>query len=185
MRSVNFTFAGNVGKVQNLENVVRGFGIFVKSNPDVWLNIIGDGSFLSELKNIVDRNHIENVNFTGRKPLSEMSDYYEASDVLVLSLKDVPLYEIMIPSKFQAYLSSCKPIYAVFRGEVSNLVNNYNLGIVAKPDDINDIARGFQKWLDLPSEDLVMFSNNASQLLSSVFNRDKLIEKINSIHWGK
>lgn len=182
---LNFTFAGNVGKVQNLENVVRGFGIFVKSNPDVWLNIIGDGSFLSELKNIVDRNHIENVNFTGRKPLSEMSDYYEASDVLVLSLKDVPLYEIMIPSKFQAYLSSCKPIYAVFRGEVSNLVNNYNLGIVAKPDDINDIARGFQKWLDLPSEDLVMLSNNASQLLSSVFNRDKLIEKINSIHWGK
>ena len=180
---LNFTFAGNIGKVQNLENVVRGFGLFVKDYPDVWLNIIGEGSFLQELKEIVDKENISNVNFTGRKPLEEMSDYYHASDVLVLSLKDVPLYEIMIPSKFQAYLVTCKPIYAIFKGEIRNLVVNNGLGVVANPGDINDIANGFRKWLEIDLECLETMSCHVSKLLSEVFCREKLIGKINLIHW--
>ena len=174
-----------------MENVVRGFGLFVKDYPDVWLNIIGDGSFLQELKEIVDKENISNVNFTGRKPLEEMSDYYHASDVLVLSLKDVPLYEIMIPSKFQAYLVTCKPIYAIFKGEIRNLVVNNGLGVVANPGDINDIANGFRKWLEIDLECLLeidlecleTMSCHVSKLLSEVFCREKLIGKINLIHW--
>nr|MDA3824087.1 glycosyltransferase family 4 protein [Bacteroidales bacterium] len=42
----NFTFAGNIGKVQNLENVIRGFAPLAKSNDRINLNIIGDGSNL-------------------------------------------------------------------------------------------------------------------------------------------
>ena len=66
--------------------------------------------------------------FTGRKPLSEMSDYYKAGDALIISLKDVPLYETMMPSKFQAYLATGKPIYAIFNGEVRNIVEKYQIG---------------------------------------------------------
>lgn len=94
------------------------FGRFVTGHPDVWLNIIGYGSYLSELRSFVEWEGIPNVNFTGCKPLEEMSDYYEASDVLIISLKNVPLYEIMIPSKFQAYLTIRKPMFAIFNGEV-------------------------------------------------------------------
>ena len=39
-------------KVQNLENVIRGFALAVKSN-DLKLNIIGDGSNMEALKRIV------------------------------------------------------------------------------------------------------------------------------------
>src|SRR5690606_40276263 len=53
---------------------------------------------------------LSNVNFTGRKPVHTMPNYFAASDVLLISLVDVPLYEIMIPSKFQTYLTAKKPI---------------------------------------------------------------------------
>lgn len=181
----NFTFAGNIGKVQNLDNVVKGFGLFVKQNPTAYLNIIGDGSYLNELKDLVRDENIQNVNFTGRKPLSEMSDYYAASDVLIISLKNVPLYEIMIPSKFQAYLMTQKPIYAIMSGEVRKVVERYEIGFGALPDNIEDIARGFLRFLGLSSAEKERMSQSATTLLSNVFNRQQIIEKINSYVWDR
>ena len=179
----NFTFAGNIGKVQNLENIVLGFSRCSKKHSDVFLNIIGDGSYMTGLKNLVDREGICNVNFTGRKPLSEMSDYYEASDVLIISLKDTPLYEIMIPSKFQAYLTTHKPIFAVFKGEVKRMVEEYQLGIVAHPSDIEEISGGFEKFLNSSKEQMEGFAEHSSYLLDTVFDRNKIIEIINTLFW--
>ena len=179
----NFTFAGNIGKVQNLDNVVLGFKSFVKTYPNVWLNIIGDGSYLSELKQLVKTEQIPNINFTGRVPLSKMSDYYEASDVLLLSLKDVPLYRVMIPSKFQTYLSTGKPIYAIFKGEVRDIVEKNNIGYGAVPDDISEIAHGFKKFLDLSENENKTMAMNAINLSSSTFSKDHIINHINSILW--
>lgn len=181
--SFNFTFAGNIGKVQNLDNVVRGFGLFVKNNPDASLNIIGDGSYLNELKEIVGNENIANVNFTGRIPLVEMSDYYQASDVLIISLKNVPLYEIMIPSKFQAYLTTQKPIFAIFNGEVRKMVEQYQIGYGAAPDDIEDIAKVFSTFLKLSTDEKRIMSEFAASLLNSTFNKKQIVEKINSRIW--
>jgi len=88
----NFTFAGNIGKVQNLENVIRGFALASKSNNQIKLNIIGDGSNLENLKNIVKEENIGNVFFWGRRPLKEMPKWFEGSDVLVISLMDKPYF---------------------------------------------------------------------------------------------
>lgn len=177
----NFTFAGNVGQVQNLESVIEGFGKFVVNHSDVCLNIIGDGSFLPDLKEYVKVRNIPQINFTGRKKISEMSDYYEASDVLILSLKDVPLYEIMIPSKFQAYLATGKPIFAIMKGEVACLVKSYGLGITANPSDTDDIAKGFESILSFSRDDFMDIEKKADSLLTTVFDRGLIIKKINSI----
>ena len=179
----NFTFAGNIGKVQNLENVVKGFGKFVEAYPKVCLNIIGDGSFLKELKAIVQAESIRNVNLTGRIPLKDMSDYYQASDVLIISLKDVPVYEIMIPSKFQAYLSTGKPIYAIFKGEEADLVRRNDIGLIAHPSDIDSIAQGFANFMKLSDEERQRMSDNAARLSEEVFGKRKIVEKINRIVW--
>ena len=139
---------------------------------------------MQELKKIVKDRNISNVNFTGRKQLSEMSDFYEASDALIISLKDVPLYEIMIPSKFQAYLTTKKPIFSVFKGEVSSLVKKYQIGLTAHPSDIEDIANGFEKFVQLSDEDRILYSKNSAKLLDSVFDRKKIISRINSLFWN-
>ncbi|BEG97888.1 glycosyltransferase family 4 protein [Bacteroides sedimenti] len=179
----NFTFAGNIGKVQNLDNIVRGFNYFVKENPSSYLNIIGDGSYLNELKEIVEQEKIPNVNFTGRIPLKDMSDYYKASDVLIISLVDVPLYERMIPSKFQAYLTTAKPIYSIFKGEVSHIVDKYEIGYTAHPSDVEDIAQGFSKFKELSEEELSIISERSQYLSDSVFNRERIISNINNNVW--
>ena len=180
----NFTFAGNIGKVQNLDNVVLGFGEFVKTHPHAWLNIIGNGSFLEELKLLIKQQAIPNVNCTGRIPMAEMADYYEASDVLIISLIDVPLYETMVPSKFQAYLAAGKPIFAIFNGEIRIMVEKYGLGLGAKPTDVRDIATGYAEFVHLSPEEFAAMINNCTKLHEEMYNREKIIEKLNTIFWA-
>ena len=176
--SFNFTFAGNIGKVQNLENVIRGFALVTESHDQIRLNIIGDGSNLETLKTIVKEENIENVYFWGRKPLKEMPRWFEGSDVLIISLIDEPIFSLTVPAKFQAYLASGKPIYCVMKGEVHDLVINNKIGFVSQPNDINDIKAGFEKFLNVPKKELQSFGNNMKSLLYNEFNRNKIIQEM-------
>ena len=182
-KGFNFTFAGNVGKVQNLDNVVRGFKGVIEKHPNAYLNIIGDGSFLEELKNICTAEKIDNLNFTGRKPVNTMPNYFAASDVLLISLVDVPLYEIMIPSKFQTYLTAKKPIFAVMKGEVANLLTEYDLGISARPGSIKAIEEGFIKLLNFPNTKMNEFSVNSAELLNDSFDELKIKSQLENLFW--
>ena len=174
----NFTFAGNIGKVQNLENVISGFALAAKFNGRIKLNIIGDGSNLETLKNIVKEKNVANVYFWGRKPLREMPRWFEASDVLIISLIDEPIFSLTVPAKFQAYLASGKPIYCVMNGEVADLVTNNKIGFVVQPDDINDIQLGFEKFLNTPKKEIKSFGDNMRLLVNNEFERNKIIQQM-------
>ena len=174
----NFTFTGNIGKVQNLENVIRGFACIVRNNHQINLNIVGDGSNLENLKGIVRQENIENVFFWGRQPLGEMSNWFEGSDVLVISLIDKPIFSLTVPAKFQVYLASGKPIYCVMKGETADLVINNKIGFITQPDDINDIKLGFERFLKVSKQELESFKVNAKLLLRREFNREQIIQKM-------
>ena len=180
----NFSFAGNIGKVQNLDFVVRGFKNVVTDYPGAYLNIIGDGSYLETLKGICKTEQIANVNFTGRQPLQAMPSYFAASDVLLISLVDVPLYEIMIPSKFQTYLTAKKPIYAIMKGEVSNMVINEHIGVSALPSDVLAIEKGFITFLKASEDALDVMSNNSETLLQTHFSAVKTKAYLNTLFWN-
>lgn len=174
----NFTFAGNIGTVQNLENVIRGFALVAKSNDKIKLNIVGDGSNLEALKNIVKEENIANVYFWGRRPLKEMPRWFEGSDVLIISLIDEPIFSLTIPAKFQAYLASGKPIYCVMKGEVADLVINNKIGFVSQPNNIDDIKAGFEKFVNTSKKELKSFGNNMKSLLCNEFDRNKIIQQM-------
>lgn len=177
----NFTFTGNIGKVQNLDNVIRAFAPINHEFKNAYLNIVGDGSYLESLKQLVQEEQITNVHFTGRKPLYEMSGYFEASDVLIISLVDAPIYRLTIPSKFQAYLTASKPIFCVMDGEVSDLVSENQLGYTATPSDINAITNGYRLFLNNRTKDT--FSKNAKDLLTTSFNRNSRVKQLTHLFW--
>jgi glycosyltransferase involved in cell wall biosynthesis len=172
----NFTFAGKIGKLQNLENVILGFKLFLRQGIDARLNIIGDGSHLENLKKLVDEEKIPQVIFLGRKHPDEMYSYFEASDVLVISLKE----SLTIPSKFQTYLACNKPIFAVMNGDVANLVKQYKVGITALPSDINSIAEGFRKSIKFAEKEKDI-KTKTEHFLKTEFSKDKIVTEMTNI----
>ena len=177
----NFTFAGNVGKVQNLENVILGFKRVALKYDNVFLNIVGDGSNLTKLKEMAIKNNIRNVCFYGRRPLTEMPSLFNSSDVLIISLASADIFKLTIPSKFQAYLKSNKPIMGIIDGELKNMINKYKLGKVAHPDSVNEIGEVFEEFILEDKEMLKKIGSNAKQIDEELFNREVLVKKISAI----
>ena len=62
-----------------------------------------------------------------------MSRLYALADVLLVHLKDDPLFRITIPHKTLAYLATGKPILAAVSGDVAELVTGEGVGVTCPP----------------------------------------------------
>ena len=176
---IHFTFAGNVGTVQNLENVILAFGkIGTQYLEKAQLNIIGDGSYLDTLKSIVVKNKIDNIIFLGRKPREEIYRYLEASDFLIVSLIDKAIFSLTVPAKTQTYISAKKPILAIVNGEASNIIKENNLGFCSEPSDISTITQNFIKAINLDDSEKEAFTKNCDVLTQTVFDKNKIIDNL-------
>jgi glycosyltransferase involved in cell wall biosynthesis len=173
----HFTFAGNIGKVQNLENIINAFCLLSSEYQEKsQLNIIGDGSNLNNLKLLTNNN--PNIIFHGKKPRSDMASYYKASDFLIISLIDKPIFSVTVPAKTQTYIAAKKPILAIINGDTASIIQDNNLGLCADPSKIDAIATMFQRCMDMGQEERQSFSKENDRLLATIFNKDKTIDRL-------
>jgi len=183
---VQFTFAGNVGKVQNLDNIIKAFGLLSDTDlQKAQLNIIGDGSHLENLKELVHNNNIPNVIFWGRQPRDEMYKYFKGSDFLIVSLIDEPIFELTVPAKTQTYIAAGKPILAVISGDAADIIRDNNLGYTAQPDNIDDIKNAFIQCINTSKEEINNFTQNCEHLTQTTFNREKIIDSLLQLMTGQ
>lgn len=171
---LNFTFAGNIGTVQNLEIIVNAFG---KMKGNFILNIIGDGANLNKLKSIVSKKLYNNIIFWGRKPINEISSWLSSSDILIISLKDKDNFNLTVPAKFQAYLGAKKPIFCIIKGETSRIVAKYNLGLSSDPNSIEEIQSSIKKFISFNKNDLKTFAAKSQFLINNTYDFSSIMLK--------
>ena len=175
--ATHFTFAGNIGKVQNLENIINAFCLLSNECQEKsQLNIIGDGSNLDNLKLLTNNNL--NIVFHGKKPRSDMASYYKASDFLIISLIDKPIFSVTVPAKTQTYIAAKKPILAIINGDTASIIQDNNLGLCANPSKIDAITAMFQKCVDMSQTERKKFTDENERLLTTTFNKEKSIDKL-------
>jgi len=178
-QKVHFTFAGNIGKVQNLENIIDAFLLLSdECQKKAQLNIVGDGSNLVNLKKISNDN--PNIIFHGKQKREDMAKFYKASDFLIVSLIDKPIFSVTIPAKTQTYIAAKKPILAIINGDVADIVNDNNLGVCADPSNEGLIKEAFEKCIDMPENEKSKFIINNTKLLETTFNKDSVINNLTS-----
>jgi len=176
---VQFTFAGNIGKVQNLEKIIMAFCTVKQTINKAQLNIIGEGSNLNNLKKIACSN--QNVVFHGKKRRENMSMFYKGSDFLIVSLTDEPIFALTVPAKTQTYIAAKKPIIAVIRGDTADIIRENNLGICANPSSISSIRKVFETCINMTKDEQIKFTKNSDEVLKKHFNKDSTISKITNI----
>ena len=176
----HFTFAGNIGKMQNLENIIIAFlSLSIKYKDRAQLNIIGDGSNLDSLRLLA--NNASNIIFHGKKLRSSMASYYNASDFLIVSLIDEPIFSVTVPAKTQTYIAAKKPILAIINGDTANLVEEHNLGLCADPSDSESIKSVLEMCVDMDASERNSFTSNNDDLLATIFNKEKTINSLLNI----
>lgn len=179
---IHFTFAGNIGSVQNLENIIGAFG---KLNYEylrkAQLNIVGDGSNLEKLKNIAKEKEYKNIIFWGRKSREEIYRYLEASDYLIVSLVDKEIFSLTVPAKTQTYIATGKPIIAIINGEAANIIKENKLGIIVNPSSIDEIKNIFEISIVKDESERLSYSKNCELLTNTIFNKKIIINNLLSL----
>ncbi len=175
----HFTFAGNIGKVQNLDTIIDAFlNLDDQELSKAQLNIIGDGSHLESLMLKTTAN---NIVFHGRKPREDMIKYYKASDFLIVSLIDKPIFSLTVPAKTQTYIAAKKPLMGFINGEAAKVISENNLGYTSSPSETNAITNVMKKAINSTKEERAEFIKNSQELLDTVFNKEKIIDKMTNL----
>lgn len=141
---IDLMFAGNIGKAQSLETVIRA-AKDVKRDDVRW-HIVGDGKELDNLKKMAVG--MENVLFYGRKPLEEMPEYYKKADAMLVTLMKDDVISLTLPGKVQSYMAAGKPILCAADGEAKLTVEDAECGFAVGAEDYLGLARAVEQFAD-------------------------------------
>ncbi|KAA0947514.1 glycosyltransferase family 4 protein [Pseudomonas sp. ANT_H14] len=153
-RGGEFCYAGNIGAAQSLSAVIDAFSRF--SEASVSLRLIGEGVEKEKLESYAVEIGAKNVFFSGYIQAAKVGIELARADVLVVHLRDDPLFKITIPSKTQAYLNSGKPILMAVGGEANQIILNAEAGVCASPENADEIAHAIQELISLREQWPVM-----------------------------
>ena len=156
-------FAGNIGKAQDMDAVLEAARLLQTENSAIRIMLLGGGVEVPRLKEAAEMQHIANVSFLPRVPMSQASIILAQADVLLVHLKDDPLFRITIPAKTQAYMAAGKAIVMAVAGDASRLVMDGDAGICALPSNARSIADAIQKLAALPRDDLRKMGRNGRE----------------------
>jgi colanic acid biosynthesis glycosyl transferase WcaI len=146
----NVVFAGNMGPAQDLDTVLRAARLVAVSHPAVQFVLVGGGLDTERLKTAVVAEGLANVIFLPRRPPSAIGAVLAAADVLLVHLRDNPLFAITIPSKTQAYLAAGRPVLMAVRGDATDLVREAQAGLTCEPGNAEQLAATVRAFVALP-----------------------------------
>ncbi len=134
VRPFTILFAGNMGKAQGLDVVLKAAELLQREGSTVRFALIGGGVERGHLKQRIDDLQLHNVDFHEPLHPSKMGEVFANADALLVHLRADPLFEITIPSKIQAYLAIGRPVILGVRGDAADMVRDAKAGVSFDPD---------------------------------------------------
>jgi glycosyltransferase involved in cell wall biosynthesis len=131
----NVLFAGTMGTQQGLASVLAAARLCVVGLPRVQFIFVGGGTERESLQQGAKQMGLSNVVFLPRQRPENMGPLLAAADVLLVHLRDLPLFSITIPSKTSAYLAAGRPILMAVRGDAADLVRQSGSGLFCEPEN--------------------------------------------------
>ena len=136
-------YAGNIGRFQGLENVLRAFSLI--KNSDVELILLGDGILKSKLLKLSKKLNT-NVRFINQIDHQSAKELIREADIGLVPLSE-NLYKYAYPSKTMTYLEQGVPIIALIEKEsdLAKIINSKKCGFVVSLKEHKKLANLIEK----------------------------------------
>ena len=171
-------FAGNIGEAQDFENILKAADA-LRDNKRIKFIILGDGRKKVWVENYCKINNLEDTFIClGRFPIEAMPSFFEKSDVMLLSLKDEPTFNMTLPAKAQAYMMSGKPIIGMVNGEGKNLINEAKCGLCVDAGDYVALSESIKSLCEMNSIQLKKLGENGKQYALANFDKSILLNRL-------
>lgn len=175
----NIVFAGTMGVLQALDSVIDVARLIEKELSDVQFTFVGGGTQVEQLKS--QSASLTNVQFLPQKPQSEIGEVLSNADVLLVHLKDDPVFEITVPSKIQAYLYAGRPILCGVRGDAAELVRKSGAGISFEPQDIDSLANAIRIMRGMQASELARMGSAGRKFYNDQLSFEAGVDQIEAV----
>lgn len=152
------TFAGTMGKMQSLSHVIQAAKDLGEIDAKIQFVFIGGGVEVDSLRLLSA--DMKNVAFFSRIEPDQIGKVYAQSDVLLVHLKDDPIFKVTIPSKVQSYMYASKPILIGVLGDAAKLVEDAGAGVGFEPENIESLKKAIMALRKLPPDQLQKMGQN-------------------------
>lgn len=176
----NFVFAGNIGKAQSVETIIKAANI-VKENKKIKIYIVGDGSTLNKCKELAKKLNLNNIEFCGRKKATEIQEYYDMADAMIVTLSKDKFASKTLPGKVQTCMATGNAIIAAADGETKNIINKAKCGLCADAEDYNELAKHIEEFTRLSREERKQLRENSYTYYQKNYLKENFINKLQEI----
>lgn len=174
-------FAGNIGEAQDLEHIMKA-ALELREHKNIKFIFVGDGRKMPFVREFLEEYKLqETVHLIGRFPVEAMASFFNKAEVMLVTLKDDPIFNLTIPAKVQAYMSASKPIVAMLNGEGAENILDSESGFVVNASDYKGLATTILMTYELPNEELIRLGNNARKYYEKYFRMNQCISNLETI----
>lgn len=178
-KCIKILFAGNIGKAQSFDTLVRTARKIKKNNIKIIFEIIGEGSMKRWLINKVSKYELNDfIKVKNHMHQNKLNKYLVSADALLIMLKKGDALSATIPAKFQTYLSFGKPLIVSADGILSNLVKKNNLGYVSDAENSLKLYKSILTLAKSPNNKIKKIKDNCLRFFIKNFEIKKNCQKL-------
>ncbi len=170
-------FAGNIGNAQSMETIVEA-SLILQKYSDIKIVVVGSGSKLDWVFEQKKLKNLDNLHLEGHFPIDVMPSIMRSASVLLVSLKDNPIFELTVPNKIQAYLAIGKPIVASLNGEGARIVVESGAGLAVPAEDAQALANAILILYKMSENKLAAMADNGRKYFKKNFDEHVLMTKL-------
>jgi glycosyltransferase involved in cell wall biosynthesis len=171
-------FAGNIGAAQDFETIVAAADK-LRDERDIHWIIIGDGRAQRWVEQEIERRGLRaTVHLLGRHPVQSMPRFFALADVMLVTLKEDPVFALTVPSKVQSYFACGRPVLAALDGEGARVIQEAGAGIAVKTGDPTALADAVMRFCRMPVPEREAMGRRGADYFARNFERSLLISQL-------
>lgn len=169
-------YMGTLGLAHGLVTVVDAAEKLAHEKDVVFL-LIGDGADRTRLEAEIRRRALSNIRLLGLRPRAEVPLWIASVDVTLVMLRNLPVFETVIPSKIFEFLAQERPVVLAASGEIRRLVEEAKAGFVVNPEDPDALVAAIRHVRAHPSE-AATCARVGREWVETHFQRDGLARRM-------
>lgn len=172
-------YPGTHGMAHGLENLIKSAEI-LKNYKKIRFVLVGSGAKKEYCIEMAKNKHLKNILFLPPVNKFLMPKVYSTTDICIVMLRNLKIFEDVIPSKIFEMMACEKPIIFSGKGEAEKIIKSAGAGLCVEPENPEAIAEAvlelyqnikLRKKLGRSGRDYVMRR----------FNRDKIVKELERV----
>ncbi len=166
------SYIGTVGMAHAVDNIVE-VAAKLQDRPGFLFLIVGEGARKKHIVEMASEMGLDNIKILPGVSRDQVRDYYAISDLVLVTLKDSPLFRKVIPSKIFEIMAMARPILCAVDGECWDIIEQAQSGIFVEPENVIEMTERI-KALKGQTEILHDMGQRGRNFVENFFDRNKL-----------